>query len=283
LNPELGKEAEYAIKLADKPKKVLIAGGGPAGLEAARVAALRGHKVTVMEKRDRLGGNLVTASLPIGKEGMKGFVTWQERQCRQAGVKIVLSREVTPEVIGEIKPDAAIIATGATPLVPPIPGVKKPHVVLAADVLAGKAATGKRVVVVGGGMVGTETAELIAEKGRAGKVTLIEMLPEIAADMDPMNKGFMFLSVISHWSVEVITDMKIEEITDKGVVAVDKGWKRHNFGADTVVLAVGYTPNGGLYETLQGKVKELYIIGDCLRPRKLWNATAEAAHIARRI
>ncbi|MFC2063349.1 FAD-dependent oxidoreductase, partial [Chloroflexota bacterium] len=156
-------------------------------------------------------------------------------------------------------------------------------VVLAADVLAGKASVGKKVVVVGGGMVGTETAELIAEKGLAEKVTLIEMLPEIAADMDPMNKGYMFLSVIPRWSVEVVTNMKIEEITDKGVVAVDKERKNHNFGADTVVLAVGYTPNGDLYEALKSKVKELYIIGDSRKPRKLWNATADGAHIARQL
>lgn len=283
LNPELGREAEYAIQHTDKPKKVLIAGGGPAGLEAARIAALRGHRVMVMEKGASLGGNLVTASLPIGKDGMKTFVDWQEHQCRQAGVKIELNREVTPEVTDEVKPDVVIIATGATPLVPPIPGVKKPHVVLAADVLAGKASVGKRVVVVGGGMVGTETAELIAERGLAEKVTLIEMLPEIAADMDPMNKGYMFLSVIPRWRVEVITNMKIEEITDKGVVAVDKAWKRHNFGADTVVLAVGYTPNQDLYESLKGRVEEIYIIGDSLKPRKLWNATTDGAHVARQI
>ncbi len=285
-NPELGKERDYAIKRTDNPKQVLVVGGGPGGLEAAMVAALRGHKVTLMEKEAELGGNLRIASFPIGKEHFKPYVIdWRERQCRKAGVKIELGKEVTPEVVRHLRPDVVIIATGSTPCIPEIPGIDKPHVVIAEDVLTGKARVGKKVVVAGGGQVGVETAEFLMKKGLAESVTVIEMLPEILADMYILDKVFMFIAILPKSGVQPVTNMCIEEITDKGVAArsTDGEGKRQNFEADTVVLAMGYLPNIALYEGLKGEVPELYMLGDCVEVRQMADAIHEAAYIARQI
>lgn len=284
VNPELGRERKYAIQRTASPKKVLVVGGGPGGLEAARVAALRGHEVTLMEKEVELGGNVRTATLVLGKEHFKYFVIgWEERQCRKAGVKIELGKEVTLQVVKQLKPDVLIIATGSTPHIPEISGVNKPHVVTAADVLGGRAKIGKRVAMVGGNQVGIETADFIVEKGLAESVTVIEMLPEIAQDMDGMNKLYMFTNLLPNYDVRLHTNMKVEEITDEGVKAIDNKWKRHTFEADTVVLAAGYTPNIALYEQLKDEVPEVYCIGDCVKPRLIFNAIHEGAYIARQI
>lgn len=282
-NPEVGRERDYAITPTTTPKRVLVVGGGPGGLEAARVAALRGHEVTLMEKEAQLGGNLRIASLPIGKEDYQSYVgDWRERQCRKAGVKIELSKEVTPEVVREVKPDAVIVAIGATPIIPEIPGVTKPHVVMAVDVLTGRARVGKKVVVAGGGLVGAETADFIAEKGVAESITVLEMLPEIIPDMEPV-AGLYLLAMLEKYGVKIVTNTHILEITDKTVVAIDTEFKKHNFEADTVVLAVGYTPNRTLYDSLREQVPELYAIGDCVKARKMPDAIHEGAYVARQI
>lgn len=284
VNPDLGREREYAITRAEAPRKVLVVGGGPGGLEAARVAALRGHDVTLMEKEAELGGNVRTASLVLGKEQFKPYIVdWEERQCLKAGVKIKLGKKVTPLVVKQAKPDVVIIATGSTPLIPQIKGVNRPNVVIAADVLAGKAKVGKRVAVIGGNQVGIETADYMVEKGLAESVTVIEMLPEIARDMDSMNKMYLFTNLLPKYDVRLFTSMQVEEITAKGVVAIDKEWKRHTFEADTVVIAAGYTPNVSLYEQLIDSVPEIYRIGDCIRPGQIINAIHDGAYIARQI
>ena len=284
-NPELGKEREYAIKrIASEPKGVVVVGGGPGGLEAARVAALRGHNVTLMEKEAELGGNAIVASIPTGKEDLRTFfVAWLERQCKKAGVKIELNKEVTPSSIKELKPDVVIVATGASPLIPSIPGIDKPQVLTAADVLTGKAGVRGKVIVVGGGEVGVETADFVAEKGLAESVTILEMLPEIGADMTAKNKDYIVGNVLPKEGVMMFTSMRVYEIKDNMVLALDKEWNNHQFEADTVVNAMGYVPNTTLFEALEGEVPEIYKIGDCLKPRKILDAVHEAAYIARQI
>jgi len=284
VNPDLGMERDYAIKRTSNPKRVLVFGGGPGGLEASRVAALSGHEVTLMEKQAELGGNLRIASLPIGKEILKSyFLDWEERQCQKAGVKLELGREVTQQVIREVKPDAVIVATGATPLLPQIPGIDKPHVVLAQDVLTGKAKVGKKVVVIGGNEVGIETADFIAEKGLAESVTVIEMLPEIASTMYTVNRVNMLTVWLPKYGIKTYTSMRINEVTDESVTAVDEKGKKHYFEVDTVVVATGYTSNNTMYEQLQDEVSELYAIGDCVKPRQILDAVHEGAYIARQI
>jgi 2,4-dienoyl-CoA reductase-like NADH-dependent reductase (Old Yellow Enzyme family)/NADPH-dependent 2,4-dienoyl-CoA reductase/sulfur reductase-like enzyme len=285
LNPELGREREYAIScISSHPKRVLVIGGGPGGLEAARVAAIRGHEVTLMEKEAELGGNARIASLPIRKEEIKTyFIDWLERQCRKAGVRLELNKKVSVKVIKQFNPDVVILATGARPLIPDIPGIDKSHVATAEDVLTGRLKVGKKVVVAGGGQVGVETADFIAEKSLAESVTIIEMLPMLAFDMPTMTRTYMLKVLLPKWGVKTLTNMQIQEITDDGIVALDKEWKRHKFEFDMVVNALGYVPNITLSEALNGEVRELYKIGDCVRPRNILQAVREAAYIARQI
>lgn len=285
LNPELGRERDWAIKrITSIPKKVLIAGGGPGGLEAARVAALRGHKVTLMEKEVMLGGNLRVASFGPGKNCYQTyFGDWLERQCKNAGVEIKLQKAVTAEVVKQLKPDTVIVATGATPLIPPIPGINKKRVVVAADVLTGKTSVGKKVCVAGGGEVGVDTADFIIDNGLAESITIVEMLPEVASDMFATNRSYMLDVILPKAGVNIFTNMHIQEITDEGVVATDKEWNIHKFEADTVILAMGYASDITLYEALRDHVQELYMIGDCVKPRTIADAIREAGYVARQI
>jgi 2,4-dienoyl-CoA reductase-like NADH-dependent reductase (Old Yellow Enzyme family)/thioredoxin reductase len=285
LNAELGRERDYAIKrITSTPKRVLVVGGGPAGMEAARVAALRGHEVTVMEREAELGGNARIASLPIGKEEIKAyFIDWLERQCRKAGVKLELNKEVSVEVVKQFNPDVVISATGAKPLIPDVPGIDKSHVITAEDVLTGRLKVGKKVVVAGGGQVGVETADFITEKKLAESVTILEMLPILAYDMPTFLRTYMLQVLLPKGGVKTFTNMQIQEITDDGVMALDKDWKRHKFECDTVVNALGYIANTALSDVLNGKVKEFYRIGDCVKPRNILYAVQEAAYIARKI
>ena len=284
VNAELCKERDYAISKVSAPKRVLIIGGGPAGLEAARVAALRGHDVTLFEKEVALGGNARIASLPLGKEEIKSyFIDWLERQCVKAGVKVELNRKVSVDVVKQLNPDVVIVATGSLPLTPNIPGINKPQVVSAEAVLTGKASVGKRVVVAGGGLVGLETADLLAEKRLAESVTVVEMLPSLAYDMPVMIRSYMLQVLLPKWGVRTATNMHIQEITDGGVIALDNNWKRHTFECDTVVNALGYVADAALGEALNGIVRELYTIGDCVKPGNILSAVHDAAYVARQI
>jgi thioredoxin reductase len=284
LNAGLTKGRDYAIRRVEAPKRVLIAGAGPAGLEAARVAALRGHDVTVMEKENELGGNVRIAALPIGKEEMKTwFIDWLERQCKKAGAKLETGREVSAEVVRQMKPDVVIVATGAKPLAPQIPGIDKPMVKSAEDVLTGKAKVGKRVVVAGGGLVGVETADFIAEKKLAETVTILEMLPALATDMPVLARTYFLQVLLPRNGVKTVTNMHIQEITDTGVIALDSSWKKHTFDCDTVVMALGYEANPALVEVLGGFEGEVYAIGDCVKPANILNAVHDGAYVARQI
>lgn len=277
---------EEEIGKADSAKKVLVIGGGPAGLEAARVAALRGHQVTLWEKEDHLGGNLYIASLPIGKEEFNKFTEWAERQCRKLGVSICLGKEATAEEVKKFAPEAVIYAAGSNPIMLRVQGADQAHVILAKEALLGTKPIGKKVAVIGGGEVGIETADALLYKNIADEVTIVEMQYDIGRDMAGMDKASLMGNQFPKYfpqRLHILVDTKLDEIREKSIVVEDRNWKKTEIEADTVILAVGYGANRSLYEELEDMVDEIYVIGDANRPRKIVNAVHEGNKIARQI
>ena len=187
VNPLAGREADF--KPAQTKKNVMVIGGGPGGLYAAFTAAQRGHAVTLYEKGDILGGNMRLAAYPPGKGDITNMVRSYIAKCEEYGVKMVMNTEVTPAMVAEAKPDAVIVATGSNPLVLPIPGINDTGVIHAGDLLDGKASVGKKVLVVGGGMVGCEVADFLGELGH--EVSVIELRDQLGPDVIPEHRKFL--------------------------------------------------------------------------------------------
>ena len=280
VNAALGKEKEYRIVPAKKPKKVLVVGGGPAGLEAARVAALRGHKVTLWEKEPRLGGQLIQAAIPPYKDRINVLLQYFERQLKKLNVAIELNKEATTATIEKFKPDAVVLGTGVKPLIPEIPGLDRAHAVQAGDILEGKVEVGNRVVIIGGEMVGCETAEFLAEKGK--QVTVMRRGREMATGVGPSLRPFL-LSRLAEKSVTLMTEIKYNKVTPEGIVITTKDGEKKTIEADTIVLAAGAVPDQKLYEDIKGKVREVHCVGDCVEPRTIRDATGDGYRIGLQI
>ena len=274
VNIQAGKERDYKILPTEKPKNVLIIGGGPGGMEAARVAALKGHKVTLYEKTGKLGGRLMEASIAKHKKSIKPLMDWLALQVKKAGVNIVLNKEVTPEMVTKMKPDTAIVAVGGKPLIPDVPGIKKPIAVMALDVLLNKVKVGDNVIVEGGGAVGCDVAAYMADQGK--KVTIVAR-SDIATDVE-MHGGSrgQLLITLEKKGIKWLTYTRLDEVTDEGIIATDRNdGSKKTIKGDTVVLALGFEPVTEMYEALKGKVPELCAVGDCVEPRKIWDAIHE--------
>ena len=281
VNPATGNEKELTIRVADKPRSVLVVGGGPGGMEAARVARLRGHKVTLCEKGSSLGGHLIPGSVPKFKQDVKWLRDYYETQLSKLGVNIEFGKAITAELVEGMKPDVVIVATGSTPIVPQIPGIEKGKVVTAIDVLLGKKEVGETVVVAGGGLVGCETALYLAEKGK--RVTIVEMLERILRDVFESNRQYLF-KMLAENSVCVLTESSLGRVTDEGAVIINKRRRYEaELKADTVVLALGLKPEKDLFKALEGKVAEIHSIGDCQEPRRIMDAVWDAYNTARLI
>ncbi len=279
VNPTVGREAEFRDLGAERKKRVVIVGGGPGGCVAAELLAKKGHEVLLFERTDKLGGQLnVAAESPLAYEFAevgKYFMNVLPR----LGVKVYYNTEADASRVLAEKPDVVIVATGASPLIPRVPGVE--NAVTAFDVLTGKANVGNSVVVIGGGGVGCNTAAKLAAENR--DVTIVEMLPRIGEDIG-ITTRWTVLMYLRQRGVKMLTNKKAVEIKKGAVVVEDtRSKERSEIPCDTIVLAVGTKPNDGLYDELVGKVAEVYKIGDCVRPRKAIDATHEAADLALKI
>jgi 2,4-dienoyl-CoA reductase-like NADH-dependent reductase (Old Yellow Enzyme family)/thioredoxin reductase len=288
LNAEVGREEEYTIrkKAPERRQKVLIIGGGPAGMECARVAAMRGDEVHLYEKQERLGGQLNIADQTFGKQEIRNVVDYLSVQMDKQGVNVVLNTEATAELVEELAPDTIVVAVGGVPRIPDIPGIDKPHVVLADDVLRNKVDTGQKIVVIGGELVACEVAELLVEKGK--DVTLCDVPAgggQLAASMEITAKmGYNKLMAERGVSLPLIPNIQFKEITEQQVTVIHPDGREQSVEADTVVIAAGYLPNDSLAKALKGKTWDPpYVIGDCAQSGRIYDAIHDGARVGRTI
>jgi 2,4-dienoyl-CoA reductase-like NADH-dependent reductase (Old Yellow Enzyme family)/thioredoxin reductase len=281
VNIGVCREEEFKITPAQTPKKLAVIGGGPAGMEAARVAALRGHDVTLFEKRE-LGGALIEAALPDFKApDLRPLIDYLKTQVKKLGIT-VRAEQATVAALKAGAYEAVIMATGATPLgLSEVPGITSPKVSTAFQVLKGEATLGETVVVVGGGIVGAEVGLVIAEQGKT--VIFVEMLDTFMNTITPDEK-VVYLERFAQLDVEVMTGQRLERVTAQGVVVIDRYGQTTSIAADSVVLAAGFRPNRELLEALSAELPGLEVTeaGDCVRPRKILDAIHEG-HLAAKL
>ncbi|TLD43509.1 MAG: 2,4-dienoyl-CoA reductase [NADPH] [Candidatus Jettenia ecosi] len=315
-NAMAGHEGEYKIIPSGKPKKVVVVGGGPAGMEAARVLALRGHRVTLYERKKHLGGQLRYAFIPPGREEIQNIITYLEKQIFRLKVHIKIGKEADLQTLQEEHPDAIVVATGGNPVMPDLPGIKGKQVYTASTILEGKVLSGKDVVILGGGTVGCEVALHIAKQGtmrpdvacfllkhkvlsdrdvieyttRGNKsVTILEMKKKIGGGFG-ISTRWVILNELKDAGVKEITEVRVKEIINtnengrktEGVV-YEKGGKDYFIKADTVIIAVGYSPYNDIQKQIEGKFPEMYCIGDCVKVRTVLEAIHEGFEVALKI
>lgn len=316
LNGKLGKEYLYnKVPKAEKSKKILVVGGGPAGAELAYQAAARGHEVTLWEKQDRLGGQVHLVGVPENKKGFRGFIHYQERMLQKYGVCVSLNHEATAQEILDGNYDAVVIATGSIPKRFPLPQDKGAIPIYTAhEVLSGQSSVpGKNVVVVGGGSVGCETAHVLAERGSLSpevlyflsinkaepletierllnstyrKVSIVEIQPKIGKGFDA-GCAWPLLKDMDRLGVKKYASTQITEVGENSVTVAQQpkegDTKVFQITCDTIVLAVGSSPNSALYEELEGKVTELYRLGDSNQVGKIRDCIHGAVELAMKL
>lgn len=283
VNPWAGREffLPEAAKAPER-KRVVVAGGGPGGMMAALVAAQRGHEVHLFEKEKVLGGQLRFASSAPHKDKLLWFVEYLEGALKRAGVFLHLGEEATPEVILALSPQAVIVATGGVPVVPEFSALDPSFASTAWDVLRGRIVLeGKDVAVVGGGVVGCETALFLAERGN--RVTILEMLPHLAEDAEVITR-IELLKALNAANVRIMTGTRCMDVEEKRVIYLcDADPKTSELHPDYIVFALGTKPCQELFEALSGRVPELFLIGDAREPRKIYHAVYEGALAATQV
>jgi len=282
-NPVTGREEEWSsIDRATAKKRVMVVGGGPAGLEAARLCAQRGHEVTLYEQRAELGGQILIAARAPLREEYGDIARYLANQVRKVGVRVKLDIKVTMGVVRAQNPDVVIVATGSTPFVPDIPGADGGNVVNVWDVLEERVGVGRRVVVVDGdkGQQGCSTAEFLADQGK--EVELLSRSLHVGADIDSHTWPLLRRRLIEK-GVVLSPHTWVKRITEDKVLVYDllTFAEKEIEGVDTVVLALGGKANDDLYRSLKGQVKELYAMGDCVVPRTVEKAIYEGHRVAR--
>ena len=280
VNVAVCREEEFKITKTEQSKKVAVVGGGPAGMEAARVCALKGHQVTLFEKRE-LGGALIEASIPEFKApDLKPLIQYLSTQIKKLKIKLV-NKEATVQTIKNGGFDAVIVAAGAIPLaLADVPGIESARVTSAVQVLQGKAKVGQKVIVIGGGIVGTEVGLFLAEQGK--EVVFVEMLDTFMNNIT-FDEKLVYEQRFRNLKTSVHTGKRLERVTGQGIIVMDRYGARTTLTADTLVLAAGFTPNRGLIEDLKKESNiQVFEVGDCVRPRKIFDAIHEG-HLAAKL
>ena len=276
VNPVVSREGELKITPAPVKKKVAVVGGGTAGMEAARVLKLRGHDVTIYEEKPENGGLLHEAAAPEFKADIRPFMKYQMTALEKLGVPVLREKADVAKLAAY---DVVICATGSLPIIPNIPGVEKPIAVDCLSAINGAKPVGKKIVVIGGGLVGTETALDLAENGHS--VTLVEMLPKIMKDV-AVTDFLAYSERIAKTDMRILTETRLEEVLDNGArVSSKKG--EEIIEADTVILALGLKAEQGLYNELIAAGKEAYLVGDAVKAGKIFDAIHTAYRAAIRI
>jgi 2,4-dienoyl-CoA reductase-like NADH-dependent reductase (Old Yellow Enzyme family)/thioredoxin reductase len=276
-NPTTGYEAATEVKVAEKEKKVAVIGGGPAGIQTALTASARGHEVTLYEKGPRLGGNFSVASLPHGKEDLQRLLTYWENALKKSSVRVLLNAEASAERIRGENPEVVVVATGAFPFHPDIPGIDDERVIQAVDILSKGLKTGQRVLVAGGGEVGLEVADHLARQGK--EVIVIEMLGEVGSDVPKNTKPVLF-ERLGEGGVDLRTNTTLRRI-ERGSVVVEKSGQEGTIeGIDNVILALGFTSDQAVVQGLRRIFREVHVIGDALEVRQAVSAVREGFELA---
>ncbi|MBO8128887.1 MAG: FAD-dependent oxidoreductase [Peptococcaceae bacterium] len=281
VNPVAGREMEYPfIPSTANPQHFAIVGGGPAGMEAARVLATAGHRVTLFEKEPELGGQVRLACVPPGKEKIRWSIDYLQTQMHKLGVDVRLNTEVNADTLQGMDTDGVILATGAAPLIPNIPGIHNPNVTTVWDILAGRYQVGDKVVIIGGGAAGCETSLFL--KYRDVDVTVVEMEDDLAIDTEPISR-MSLLEDLKKNNVRTLAGLTVRKIKPDGVVAVDRTWKEYWLPCTNVALSVGSVPVNHLEGELKQRGMRVFVIGDAKKPRKLNYAISDGFLTAHRI
>jgi len=277
LNPEIGREYEAKFEPpATAPKRVLVAGGGPGGLQCALTAARRGHRVTLCEATDRLGGNLNCEEGVSFKGSFARYIAAMTLLLERAGVELRLNTPVTPEYVERFAPDALMVALGAEAAVPPIPGIDGKNVVLGTELARRMDEIGRRVAVIGGGLVGCECGLHLALEGH--EVTITEQRPDVAVDANPRHRPLLLAQLRAH--TKVLTGLTVTEVTAEGLVCRDAAGRETRIPADTVLCAAGLRPRRTAADALRGTAPAVEFIGDCVKPDIIRGATFRGYHAA---